>query len=134
VVQLLRGGYNEYTIDNSDPKKLVLTLRGKNVPDLSTDMASSIEIFGRTREATEASKEENKPTINLNGSPLGSSGQFMLNKKIVVKTLSGQFINGTYSGYSYSFNSFKNRYTITLRGKNLPKFEVSNVKSIQFER
>jgi hypothetical protein len=109
-------------------------MRGKNVPDMSTDMASSIEIFGTTREASAVSKEENKPRISLNGSPMGTSGQFMLNKKITVKTLSGKFINGTYSGYSYSFNAFKSKYTITLKGKNLPKFEVADVKSIIFER
>jgi hypothetical protein len=56
------------------------------------------------------------------------------NKKVVVKTLAGEFLEGTYSGYGYSYNAFSAKYVIPLKGKKLPTFNVADVKSIVIER
>ncbi|NJL76383.1 MAG: hypothetical protein HC892_16545 [Saprospiraceae bacterium] len=129
------GVYTEYTIDNSEANKIVLTLKGSNVPDLNSESIGSIEIFGTNKERPADAEEDKGRNLNaILSNPVGKQGQITLNKKVVIKTLAGEFLEGTYSGFGYAYNAFKAKYTITLKGKKLPTFDVAEVKSIVIER
>lgn len=129
------GFYTEYNIDNSNPKKIVLVIKGNNLPEMQYDDIASIEIFGSNKVASTTDVDEER-VIKVKDltSPIASSSQFLLSNKVAINTLSGNMIKGTYGSYTYKYNVFNAKHTIVLTGKNLPKFTVSDVKSIVIEK
>jgi hypothetical protein len=72
---IFEGGYTEYTIENSEPNKIVLTLKGSNVSDLNSESISSIEIFGTNKERpADAEKDKGRNVNALLSNPIGKQG------------------------------------------------------------